>query len=467
VQSDFSAASQHSIDLPPGLALIYVIASLLLLSTLAIAITTLTPIATLTTLSGFAEQRAYYLALSGLNFWSPGKTGTYTIGDGSFTLATSGPDANGCTTVNSVGCSGKGSAAETNVLLSTRRQSLAPITFENNIADFSVPASIDATHGVLVFDKDLPNAPAGMDESDWVLLWGENVGRYASGWMQFGGTNTAIPGIIWYRGNHGACPEGVCPDGQCLAGRCSFGQGLRAYFDFALSGYDASEDSDDYGDGFTFAIINAATNAPDAAVGGPAKGFRNEYLGYAGPGPGGQGLHAPKLAVEVDLFPNTGKGNPKNANCRADASNANHVAVVYWGASDTDLDDNVHGAGSAPANPAGGSSGYVQQARTAGGANWLEDGRDHALRVEIDRTTAAGQGVYRVQVWVDPDGDGAKDVTRDYTEQTPQIDHTARLAQTDHSGLDVVYFGWTEAMSSLTGRSQTAAIHDFALEFRH
>ena len=40
-------------------------------------------------------------------------------------------------------------------------------------------------------------------------------------------------------------------------------------------------------------------------------------------------------------------------------------------------------------------------------------------------------------------------------------------AQTDHNGLNVVYFGWTEAMSSQTGYSQTAAIHDFALEFRH
>ena len=447
-----------------GSILLFVIACLIVLSAIAAAVTTLTSSAAITNLANPSEQCAYYLALSGLHYWKNGRTGTFSVGEGSFTLSQTGPDKSGYYTVQSLGRTQSGSGLEANILLTARKPGAAPITFENDIADFTRPTqgkTATDPYAILIFDKDLPQAPDGIAEDKWLLLWSENAGRYGSGWMQLGGGRANASGAVWYNGSHGDAAGAPQQEGTCRGGSCRLGKGLRAYFVFSLSQCDTSEMSTDCGDGFTFTVATAA-NDPQTAAGGPPAGVgnRGEYLGYAGPGPAGVGIRPPKLAVEVDLYPNKTRNNPQKANTRADYSNANHVAVVYWGAAETEYDDNVHGAGQ---NPPGASSGYSQHGKTPGGFNWLEDGEPHALRVELHRQDAPGGGSYQVRVWVDPDAPGNDDVTADFTAQTPQIDHTATLSADDHAGLSAIRFGWTEGTGKET---QTVALRDFSLDFR-
>ena len=278
--------------------------------------------------------------------------------------------------------------------------------------------------------------------------------------MRFGDGLGDSTGAIWYGGDYGLCSGGVCPDGACKNGACTLGKGLRAYFRFAFSDYDDSVDSTRCADGFTFAVVTAA-NDPATACGGPASGSRGEYLGYAGPGPAGVGIAPPKIAVEVDIYPNTGHVKTSNGNSRADASNANHIAVLYWGDNDTLNDDNTHGAGNNPGKPAQNSTGYYEIPKSAVGANGLEDGLLHALRLEIHRTSAS---VYRVKAWIDPHGLGNSDVTADYATESPQLDHSSTLSEADHAGLNAIRFGWTEGTG---GQTQTVAIANFSLDFRH
>ncbi len=452
--------------LQSGAVLLYCIAALVLLSALAAAVAALTPGAAMTTIAGYNEQRAYYLALSGLNFWQQGRTGVFNVNGDTFTLTESGPDASGYYTVSCLGRAFPNTPQETNIHLTARRAGLGPITFANDLGGFQLPVVGQTTNNrnaILIFASDRSAAPPGFTEAEWASLWSENVSRYDSGWMRLGGGVADAHGAVWYVGDHGVCPDGVCPDGACLDGKCAFANGLRAYFGFSFSGYDDSDDSGDLGDGFTFTVMTA-DNDPGFAAGGPASDFRSEYLGYAGPGPSGRGIAPPKMAVEVDVFPNKGSNPPERINSRRDNSNSNHMAVVFWGSTTTSNDDNVHGVGTRPRNPnAADSGGYYEVAKPDHGSNWLEDGQEHAMRLEIWRTGDAGQGVYTVLAWVDGAGAEFADVTRDYAAESPQLNYTARLDGSDHARLDRVYFGWTEGTGEST---QTVAIHDFALDFR-
>lgn len=418
-----------------------------------------------TSFAGTQDTRAYYLALSGLNFWSAGKTGTYSLAGGTFTLSQSGPDAQGDYTVVSLGSL----PDSANCRLTTKRKAVKSITFDNDIQDFVLPVvgkSANSKYAVLVFDKDLPDAQSGWSESDWATLWATNANRYAGGWVRLGGNATDTNGAIWYGGDYGVCPATPCPSGVCKGGACTLGKGLRAFFRFTFSCYDDSDDSTSCADGYTFAVISADTNSA-AASGGPATGSMGELLGYAGPGPSGNGIAPPKLAVEVDTYPNKGKGKETDVNNRHDAGNDNHVAVVYWGddsGRNASYDDNAHGVGASPGNPAATSTGYVAKAKAASGPNWLEDGEAHAMRLELHRAGAGGSsGTYRVKVWVDPKASGLDDVTADYAAESPLLDHTATLSGRYNTGLDVIRFGWTEGTG---GAVQTVAIYDFSLDFR-
>ena len=309
----------------------------------------------------------------------------------------------------------------------------------------------------------MPNAQSGWSEADWATLWAANVNRYAGGWLRLGGAANDTNGAVWYGGDYGACPATPCPNGGCKDGACTLGTGLRAFFRFTFSCYDVSEDSTSCADGYTFAVISADNN-PATASGGPASGSLGELLGYAGPGPSGGGIAPPKLAVEVDIYPNKGKGKETETNNRHDGGNENHVAVVYWGGDsgrNASYDDNAHGVGD---NPAAGATGYVAKAKAASGPNWLEDGEAHALRLELHRTGAgAASGTYRVKVWVDPKASGLDDVTADYAAEVPLLDHTTTLAGRYNTDLDVIRFGWTEGTG---GAVQTVAVYDFSLDFR-
>ncbi len=448
-----------------GGSLLFIILAVTLLAALSAAAAKLYSSTLATSLAGVQDARAYYLALSGLNVWSAGKTGVYSLAGGTFTLTQSGPDAQGYYTVTSLGSY----ADNANCQLTTKRKSPKPITFDDDIKDFVRPVvgkTANSKYAVLVFDKDLPNAQSGWSESDWATLWAANANRYAGGWVRLGGDANNTNGAIWYGGDYGACPATPCPGGACKNGACTLGKGLRAFFRFTFSCYDASVDSTSCADGYTFAVISADNNSGSAA-GGPATGSMGELLGYAGPGPSGNGITPPKLAVEVDTYPNKGTGQETDVNTRHDAGNANHVAVVYWGddsGRSASYDDNAHGVGASPANPATTSTGYRAKAKTASGPNWLEDGEAHALRLELHRAGAGSQnGSYRVKVWIDPVASGLDDVTADYAAESPLIDHTTTLAGRYNTGLDVIRFGWTEGTG---GAVQTVAVYDFSLDFR-
>ena len=130
------------------------------------------------------------------------------------------------------------------------------------------------------------------------------------------------------------------------------------------------------------------------------------------------GLRYPKMAVEFDLYPNTGTMDTNGCyGGRQDSSSHNnHIALMFWGDNTSgncpnnnshlriSYDDNIHGipsAGSAttPQNTASGSSAYYYRTKTSGANNWLEDNAWHRARVEVLRDAATN--TYNVKTWVD------------------------------------------------------------------
>ena len=127
-------------------------------------------------------------------------------------------------------------------------------------------------------------------------------------------------GSVWYKGDTDIA--------NCIDGKCNLGKGIRAYFEFEFDDTDTSVDSKGFGDGFSFSLVSGANYTDgDTGAGG-------EYMGYAGAGLTSNGLQPPKLAVEIDTFPNPGAGSvcPNSSNSRRDDEPvANHTALVYWG----------------------------------------------------------------------------------------------------------------------------------------
>lgn len=459
-----------------GATLLILVGALTLLAALATAVQYLLSATTVTTLTNNRIARAHYLALSGLNVWTAGRTGTFTVGSGSFTLSQSGPDGGGEYTVVSKGTVLGGTSLEANALLTVKRFGMSPITFTADLDDFTPPVvgkTENDRSAITVYAADT-GASSGASHNGHGHGHGGSHGggqssltsTYASGSLRFAAGVSNTNGAIWYTGSRGTCTDGSCPDGMCSAGKCTFAKGLRAYFGFIFSNSDEDDYSGEFGDGFTFTIMSAASNSASTAAGGPSKGSRGEYLGYAGPGPSGCGIAAPKMAVEVDVYPNRGTAAATSVNSRRDHSNANHIAAVFWGDGSTLYDDNVHGAGTTPINPVyatSGEIGYFERIKQTDLPNWLEDGEEHTMRVEIQRADLDFGGSYRIKVWIDGTGDTIADVTKDYTATTPDIEYTTTLATADHNKLDTIFFGWTEGTGA---QSQDVAIHDFSLEFR-
>ncbi|RLD67134.1 MAG: hypothetical protein DRI98_12875, partial [Bacteroidetes bacterium] len=188
------------------------------------------------------------------------------------------------------------------------------ISFKDDIEDFNP-------------DLGLPmNSPGGNDPIE--------VDETAREINLGGGLNDGY-GSVWYGGDSDTA--------NCIDGRCNLGKGFRAYFEFISNLQDDSVDSTLYGDGFTFAIISGVWDGAEYRndkydTGGPL----GEYLGYAGPGlPAGDqtGLEPPKIALELDTYPNPGAGSICGSNSRVDdvdsanyPEGANHIALDYWGA---------------------------------------------------------------------------------------------------------------------------------------
>ena len=181
------------------------------------------------------------------------------------------------------------------------------ISFLEDIADFS--PSVGKRGGTI--NPEDPQ-PIIVDEINKQIELGRNIADHY--------------GSVWYKGDTDIA--------NCIEGKCNLGKGFRAYFEFQTDypsgAVDEDDESRDFGDGFTFAIISAENYIDgDTGAGG-------EYLGYAGVGTGtglsNRGLQPPKMAAEIDTYPNSGGGDICGSNSRRDGPpNANHVAAVYWG----------------------------------------------------------------------------------------------------------------------------------------
>jgi hypothetical protein len=438
---------------------LYVIASIVLLATLAAAIAVFSGASAVSQTTHATSLAAYYLALAGLNHAAAmpkadlealegGPGLNCALGDGGFTLTVLGRDAQGDFRVAATGTVDPGGARRSACSLpGTVDGGSGLISFENDLEDFDPPVtSGGAADGVISVDLD-----------NRVAVFGNNA--------QFS------YGCLWYRGSRNWCD----------AGRCLFGTGLRAYFRFEFGAIPAGMGA---GDGFTFALINAAEN--DATRSGGREGM-GELLGYAGPGntADGQGLVPPKFAVEFDTYANQGTGTPDAANSRADGAGGDHAALVFWGM-DRDAgkcattgkgyicsqDDNRHSrpgtedvgmvdSGDMPRNSANtASSGdYVRQKNRQ---DWLRSA-PHAVRIEVDRETVAdamGQHRYRIRAWIDCDA--CDDMTAAYGAKAATLSRTVSLSGEMHDKFERVLFGWTEA----TGEAvQRVSISDFKLLF--
>ena len=312
----------------------------------------------------------------------------------------------------------------------------------------------------------------------------------ANALIRLGGGTANTEGAVWYGADSDA--------GYCVNGICNFGIGIRAYFEFRFLTVDASANSQTYGNGFTFAIINGSNNVKTDRGGSPAGNVWPALMAYAGPGNDTinyLGLQPPKMAIEFDTYPNTSTNTTCNtaaninANRRDAVNNYNHLALMLWGSNPATAcstgtavtyDDNRHGAGngindtSYPSNSATGDTtgGYYQGPTVT----WLEDNIVHYFRIEIVRESISTDttGNYIVKAWVDCAGCTAaqlaafKDTSIPFpptpTGLAPQINRTVVLSTALHTAFNTMLFGFTQATGALA-QAQNIEIKNFKIYF--
>lgn len=334
-----------------------------------------------------------------------------------------------------------------------------------------------------------PNSIPGINEFATPVGTGVTLDT-ANALIGLGGGVRDTDGAVWYGGDSDAA--------YCLNGICNFGIGIRAYFEFRFMNVDNDNQSRDYGNGFTFAIINGFNNDKTKRGGSPTASGLEALMAYAGPGNTTDelGLRYPKMAIEFDTYPNRQTGNVCSNNRRNDPNNRyNHLSLMFWGANPVgtcgvfpivSYDDNVHSASIAyptagynttPINSASGDAtgGYY----SPGPLTWLEDNTVHRFRIEVVREStlnAAGTGYnYIVKAWTDCTIGGIsctaaqlvpfQDTTNPYppTGLSPQINRTTVLSPALHTNFNTMLFGFTQATGS--PETQNIEIKNFAIYF--
>ncbi len=436
-----------------GACLLFIIVCVAVLAALGAAVASFSSSGSRSQSQHATGVAAYYLALSGLNHAEAVGTAalrdieaaggaTLVLDQGEVTLEVLGEDEDGGIMVAAVGTADPaGPRSSSCRLTGIVGGEPGTISFENDLEDFDQP--VESEPGGI--STDLANR--------FVILSNSVQKAY---------------GALWYRGD-----RLWCEDGKCL-----FGTGLRAFFRFTFAGTGTSG-----GDGFTFAVVNAADNDTSRSGG---RSTMSELLGYAGPGhtADGQGLRPPKFAVECDTRANIGSFDPDRVESRSDGV-GDHAAVVFWGRQaesgtctwgatsyQCNQDDNRHSRagvetvgqeapGDMPANSQNVSQGADYYARP-GEKAWLRTGA-HALRLEVDRAVepdASGNYAYAIRVWIDCSD--CDDVLTAYAGAVPTLSRDFALSAALHAKLERVLFGWTEA----TGNSvQRITVSDFELVF--
>jgi len=272
-----------------------------------------------------------------------------------------------------------------------------------------------------------------------------NVGEKTVG---LGGGETSSYGCLWYQGSYNNGTDDICTTGEC-----DFNGGVRLFFRFNFNNADFG-DSTTYGHGFTFALIDGG-NAVNVC------GSSGDEIGYAGVG-SGSGIDPPKLAVEVDTYPNAG---PKND------SDENHVAHVFWGSPLANRNnDNIHGDATADSNgtnPTDYRLGAIYPEgfnATVGQDAWLEDGVTHTVRIDVTRgwDPVALSFTINATAWVGL-YNNSSDLAETYLNSgvPPNIHYN----DFDYTGgtWPTMRFGWTQATGG--GVTQDVTISDFGIKF--
>ncbi len=446
-----------------GVAIIYIILGVVVLGLLGAGIVSFVSTSSVGTAEPDCARRARYIAESGIRYAmselraaedsdaadqviADMNATTYTLDDGSsftLTFTDNRPDFE----VRSVG---------------TACTKFSPTTSTVEYS-FNAPTSSNGEDGPITSDEDSDEFETVTGKGkEGITTTKDDEGKTT---VIFGNNKYAAYGCHWYKGNKFACKDGAC----------GLGTGLRTYFvlDF---------DKNAEGDGITFTIKSAATNALRSCGGDSAMG---ELLGYAGKGVDGKGISPPKIGSEFDIYYN-GSGNICNPGSRDDDSNRyDHVAFVYWGETGDycwrgpHYDDNRHGVGVdtswEPRNcydwsDSGiGNDGYFYRSYN----NWLKDGYNGShvavARIELHRSetsNAAGYYLYSLRGWIRQANDTMesdyKDVTKDF-DVAPDFVDVIALDSTRHNQMNTIYWGWTSGTGAAT---QFVQMDEWKLAFR-
>ncbi len=174
-------------------------------------------------------------------------------------------------------------------------------------------------------DIDTETTLGGMDTVSESVSGAVDV-NVDTGEITLGGGVNSAHGSVFFGGDLSIGGASVCSGGIC-----QFNKGIRVFFILDYNGT---------GDGITFAVINGSDNSVNSSGGSGGSG---ELMGYAGGGLDGNGLMAPKMALEFDTYVNSSRDDP-NLGSHRDA-----LQYVFWGDSpQSNLnDDNIHDTGGA------------------------------------------------------------------------------------------------------------------------
>jgi len=318
----------------------------------------------------------------------------------------------------------------------------------NKVGNDAPPPGSDVSFA-LNWQEFMKSGGVELQNKDTVSLSTNSNEKYIS----LGNGKYSASGCYWYPGNStDNATDGVA--GTCTNGICQFGKGIRVFFRFKML-QDNSQDSKAQADGFTFALISATKNNNIATTCGGSGGG----LGYAG-----SGIEIPKIATEIDVYPNNYYNDPNN----------NHFAFLYWGTNDLYNDDVKHSVPLSPPPPSNCDCGvnnvgivtnhpgcfYQNSTFGSSAPTWLEDGEYHTFRLDIKRDDSSGE--LHQQAWIDCAEDRCRDL-RDW------FDGSSGFKIEDNSipkyygdKLDQIYFGWTVGVG---GKTQNVIIKDFGINF--
>lgn len=170
-----------------------------------------------------------------------------------------------------------------------------------------------------------------------------------------------------------------------------FDGGLRLYFRFQIK---------KIGEGFTLVLVDGERNPGTAHCGGGGS-----LLGYGGQSPNAPApILAPKIGLELDTRANPGWAAPSAPNGGRNDPDNRHAALVFWGSApypdEADTpgpgDDNVHGAGTHPINPAT-PPGLASLAALQGSS---ASQRTFHVRLDVVRQPTADGASFLIQAWI-------------------------------------------------------------------